>query len=43
LRHRFTLSATCELPSIKHSWGQMLSRWQVTKLATIQTGPPVIT
>jgi hypothetical protein len=43
LRHRFTLSATYELPSLKHSWGQLLEGWQVTTLATIQTAPPVIT
>jgi hypothetical protein len=41
IRHRFTLSATYELPS-KKSWGQMLEGWQVTSLATVETGPPVL-
>ena len=43
LRHRFTLSLTYQLPSRKHSWAQLLEGWQVTSLATVETGPPVIT
>ena len=43
LRHRLTLSLTYELPSRKHSWAQLLEGWQVTSLATVETGPPVIT
>jgi len=41
IRHRFTISATYELPSRK-AWGQMLEGWQVTSLATIQTGTPIL-
>jgi hypothetical protein len=40
-RHRFTLSATYELPSPK-SWAQMLEGWQVTSLASWQTGYPIL-
>lgn len=43
IRHRFTLSATYDLPSRKNSWAQMLEGWQVTSLATVETGMPVIT
>ncbi len=40
IRHRFTFSATYELPSRK-SWGQMLEGWQVTTLVTLQGAYPV--
>jgi len=42
IRHRFTLSATYDLPSRK-SWGQLLEGWQVTSIVNVQTGQPVIT
>lgn len=41
IRHRFTLSATYDLPSRK-SWGQMLEGWQVTSIIQWQTGAPVL-
>jgi hypothetical protein len=40
LRHRFTFSATYELPSIK-SPAQILEGWQVTSLVTLQGGYPM--
>lgn len=40
IRHRFTFSATYELPSRK-SYAQMLEGWQVTSLVTLQGGYPV--
>ncbi|HEY2462209.1 MAG TPA: TonB-dependent receptor [Candidatus Acidoferrum sp.] len=40
LRHRFTFSATYDLPS-RRSKLQMLEGWQVTSLATIQGGYPM--
>ncbi len=40
IRHRFTLSATWELPSV-HSWGQMLEGWQINTLITAQGGYPM--
>jgi len=41
IRHRFTLSATYDLPSRK-SWGQMLEGWQVTSILQWQTGYPIL-
>ena len=41
IRHRFTLSATYNLPSRK-AWGQLLEGWQVTSIVTLQTGYPVL-
>jgi len=43
LRHRFTIAATYELPWKKESFRQLLGGWELTSLATVQTGPPVIT
>ena len=40
IRHRFTFSATYEIPGRK-SWAQMLEGWQVTSLVTLQGGYPV--
>ncbi len=40
IRHRFTLSATYEIPSAKSKL-QMLENWQVTSLFTIQGGYPM--
>ncbi len=40
IRHRFTFSATYELPS-KKSFAQMLEGWQVTSLVTLQGGYPI--
>jgi hypothetical protein len=40
IRHRFTFSATYEIPS-KKSFAQMLEGWQVTSLVTLQGGYPV--
>jgi len=40
IRHRFTLSATYELPHRK-SFAQMLEGWQVTTLLTLQGGTPM--
>jgi Carboxypeptidase regulatory-like domain/TonB-dependent Receptor Plug Domain len=39
IRHRFTLSATYDLPSIKTK-GQMLEGWQVTSVLNLQSGEP---
>ena len=39
IRHRFTFSATYDLPSRK-AWGQMLEGWQVTSILQWQTGEP---
>jgi hypothetical protein len=41
IRHRFTLSATYDLPSRK-SWGQMLEGWQVTSILQWQSGYPLL-
>jgi hypothetical protein len=41
IRHRFTLSATYDLPSRK-AWAQMLEGWQVTTIGMWETGPPVL-
>jgi hypothetical protein len=41
IRHRFTLSATYDLPSRK-SWGQLLEGWQVTSIVQWQTGYPIL-
>ncbi len=41
IRHRFTLSATYDLPSRK-SWAQMLEGWQVTSIFQFETGQPVL-
>ncbi len=41
IRHRFTLSATYDLPSRK-SWGQLLEGWQVTSILQWQSGYPVL-
>jgi len=41
IRHRFTLSATYDLPSRK-SWGQLLEGWQVTGIFQAETGQPVL-
>jgi hypothetical protein len=41
IRHRFTLSATYDLPSRK-SWGQLLEGWQVTSIVQWQTGYPLL-
>jgi len=41
VRHRFTLSATYDLPARK-SWGQMLEGWQVTSIVQWQTGYPIL-
>lgn len=41
IRHRFTLSATYDLPSRK-SWGQFLEGWQVTTIVQVETGPPTL-
>jgi hypothetical protein len=39
IRHRFTLSANYDLPSVK-SWGQILEGWQFNSILTVQTGAP---
>ena len=39
IRHRFTLSATYDLPSLKSKW-QMLEGWQVNGIALIEGGEP---
>ena len=39
IRHRFTLSATYDLPSLKTK-GQMLEGWQVTGILNLQSGEP---
>lgn len=41
ITHRFTLSATYDLPSRK-SWGQLLEGWQVTSIVQWQTGYPLL-
>lgn len=40
IRHRFTFSATYELPSV-HSKFQMLEGWQLTSLVSLQGGYPM--
>jgi hypothetical protein len=40
IRHRFTVSATYDLPSVKSKL-QMLEGWQVTSLITLQGGYPM--
>ena len=40
IRHRFTLSATYDLPSKKHSFLEMLEGWQVTGILTLEGGEP---
>jgi Carboxypeptidase regulatory-like domain/TonB dependent receptor len=39
IRHRFTLSATYDLPSVKSKL-QMLEGWQVTSIVNLQSGEP---
>jgi hypothetical protein len=39
IRHRFTLSVTYDLPSVKTK-GQMLEGWQATSIVNLQTGEP---
>ena len=39
LRHRFTLSMTYDLPSIKTK-GQLLEGWQATSIVNVQSGEP---
>ena len=39
IRHRFTLSATYDLPPAKAKW-QMLEGWQVTSILNLQSGEP---
>ena len=39
IRHRFTLSLTYDLPSIKSKW-QMLEGWQATSIVNLQSGEP---
>jgi len=39
IRHRFTLSATYDLPSVKTKW-QMLEGWQLTSIVNLQSGEP---
>ena len=39
IRHRFTLSATYDLPSVKTKW-QMLEGWQATTILNLQSGEP---
>jgi hypothetical protein len=39
IRHRFTLSATYELPSRKSTW-QMLEGWQMTSVVMLEGGLP---
>jgi len=39
IRHRFTVSATYDLPSVKTKW-QMLEGWQLTSIVNLQTGEP---
>jgi hypothetical protein len=41
IQHRFTVSATYDLPSRK-SWGQLLEGWQVTSIVQWQTGYPLL-
>jgi len=42
IRHRFTLSATYDLPS-RRGWGQMLEGWQLTSIVSWETGEPLLT
>jgi len=39
IRHRFTVSATYDLPSMKTKW-QMLEGWQMTSILNLQSGEP---
>jgi hypothetical protein len=39
IRHRLTVSATYDLPSVKTKW-QMLEGWQVTSILNLQSGEP---
>jgi len=39
IRHRFTVSATYDLPSLKTK-GQMLEGWQITSIVNLQSGEP---
>jgi hypothetical protein len=39
IRHRFTLTATYEIPSIKTK-SQLLEGWQINSILTLQTGQP---
>jgi len=39
IRHRFTLSATYDLPAVKTKW-QMLEGWQATSIVNLQSGEP---
>jgi hypothetical protein len=39
IRHRFTLSVTYDLPSVKTKW-QMLEGWQATSIVNLQSGEP---
>ncbi len=39
IRHRFTFSATYDLPSVKTKW-QMLEGWQATSILNLQSGEP---
>jgi len=39
IRHRFTLSVTYDLPSVKTKW-QMLEGWQATSIVNLQAGEP---
>ena len=41
IRHRFTLSASYDLPS-KKSWAQMLEGWQLNTIFMYETGVPVL-
>jgi hypothetical protein len=41
IRHRFTASATYDLPS-RRAWGQMLEGWQITSIVQWQTGTPIL-
>lgn len=41
IRHRFTLSATYDLPA-RHGFGQLLEGWQLTSIVNWQTGMPVL-
>jgi hypothetical protein len=39
IRHRFTLSVTYDLPSVKSKW-QLLEGWQTTGILNLQAGEP---
>ena len=41
IRHRFTLSASYDLPS-KKSWAQMLEGWQANTIFMYETGTPIL-